>query len=394
MDRWHQLRLVHGECDVHRAMGRGEQRARRAKAWASGKEPAVCWQGQEASRGGAVGGTGFVRRSTGNRSPPPPPAGCPGAKARGTCPLLLDGVDVGLGEPPAIRQLPPLEGPQVPGGQAPQRGAERLRLLPVVLLEGHALPREVTGVPEGQVVLWADARRATGISGGIPARPSLVIPGRDLGTGVAATGGFLAATLVSLRLDGLPGPLGPSCSHGSSVPESFLTSLSLRLLATVKRPPQCHLSQEGSPMPLFSAFPWCSWQEGDSAVVANTKQGAGLATCQQAVKLEVTESSLREASDKVRGYKGSHNSTHQPTEASVSPSEGSGRRVPAVEKLLVRKVPPVSACCFPVSRVWPVACEGRAGERGSHPGGKKPFLRAGFSGASSCIGPSGSFRDY
>lgn len=81
------------------------------------------------------------------RAPTPPP-GCSGAPRQGgTCPLLLNGVDVGLGELPAIRQLLPLVGLQVPGGQSPQHRAELMCFLPMVLLKGQALPRGVTEVP-------------------------------------------------------------------------------------------------------------------------------------------------------------------------------------------------------------------------------------------------------
>lgn len=100
-----------------------------------------------------MGCTGFFPRSTENRRylQGPYPSTCWllwGAEARGTCPLLLDGMDVGLSELPAIRKLLPLVGPQVPGGQSPQHRAELLRFLPMVLLKGHTLPREATGVPE------------------------------------------------------------------------------------------------------------------------------------------------------------------------------------------------------------------------------------------------------
>lgn len=71
----------------------------------------------------------------------------------GTCPLLLNGSHVGLGELPGVRQPLPLMGAQVPGGQAPQNGAELPGLLPVVLLKGQALCSTVVGVPAGKVVL-------------------------------------------------------------------------------------------------------------------------------------------------------------------------------------------------------------------------------------------------
>lgn len=146
MNGKYQLQLVHEECEVDRTMGREKQRARRCKGLMSEENTrlhvAGLWVAQAFS-------SEAQKTEDTSSAPTPPPAGCSGVPRRGgTCPLLLDGMDVGLSELPAIRELLPLVGPQVPGGQSPQYRAELLRFLPMVLLKGQTLPREATGVPE------------------------------------------------------------------------------------------------------------------------------------------------------------------------------------------------------------------------------------------------------
>lgn len=88
---------------------------------------------------------------------------------------------MGLSELPAIRELLPFMGLQVPGGQLPQHRAELLCFLSMVLLKGQAFPRGVTRVSAGEVVLWGRFQKCVSHLGEILARFSLMILDWELG---------------------------------------------------------------------------------------------------------------------------------------------------------------------------------------------------------------------
>lgn len=110
------------------------------------------------------------------------------------CPLLLDGMDVGLGELPAIRKLLPLLRPQMPGSQSPQHRVELLRFLPMVLLKGQVLPRGIPGVPAQHVILWGRSQKCSCHPGGHPCQALPREPG--WGTGIITGLGFLVSYSV------------------------------------------------------------------------------------------------------------------------------------------------------------------------------------------------------
>lgn len=119
----------------------------------------------------AVGCTGFPPRNTENRISSAPTTTTHWSlwgreRQGGTCPLLLDGMDVGLSELPAIRQLLPLMRPQVPGGQSPQHRVELLPFLQMVLLKGQVLPIGILGVLAQGVILWSRSQKCSCHFGG------------------------------------------------------------------------------------------------------------------------------------------------------------------------------------------------------------------------------------
>lgn len=169
-----------------------------------------------------------------------------GERQGGTCPLLLDGVDVGLGELPTICELLPLMRPQVPGGQSPQHTGELPPFLPMVLLKGQVLPTGIPGVPAPEVILWSRSPKCSCHLGGNPCQ---ALPwefgwgsGRHPGLGLhVCYSGFSLCALLRL-----PEPqqltLHPDCLFSPACPSTPLPQSKDHPQATSSRKPSQFLS--------------------------------------------------------------------------------------------------------------------------------------------------------
>lgn len=149
--------------------GRGREHSLSKEAWKD--RHTGCWGWHVAGLWVALASLLDTQKTQYTGAPTPPPTGCSevveGGKQASTCPLLLDGVDMGVGELPAIRELLPFMRPQVPGGQSPQHRVELLPFLPMILLKGQVLPR---GLPAQGVILWSRSQKSGCHLGDIPAR--------------------------------------------------------------------------------------------------------------------------------------------------------------------------------------------------------------------------------